>query len=98
MLPDWVIHKLDVSALKDLAAQYRALAHYLENRADSLAPAEAVAQARRKAAVTRKLAKLTEAQRLARLVAEGRSNAEIGVKFGISERTVQRRLRRLVKA
>lgn len=96
MVPDWLIHRLDATELKRLAEAYHGLAGYLAAKADQLAKAEAIRNARQKAARTRRDAKAELHRAIWRRYQAGRSDAEIGKAVALSPRQVRRILKQLL--
>lgn len=92
MIPDWLIHSLDVSELRRLAEQYAALARVFQSKADDLEFQSAMfARATAAAATRRAKASTWERDRGIVLAYQaGATEAAIAARAGLSERQVRR--------
>lgn len=90
MIPEWIIHRLGASDLRQLADAYLGLATYLNHKAEAAAAVEKISQARRAAVQTRRSDTLARDRDICQLYRDGLSDGEISAATGLSERQVRR--------
>ncbi len=90
MIPDWLIHTLDVSELRRLADTYGALSRLFQSRANDLEDAARETRRRQAAAATKRSATWERDRAIILAYQSGAAESAIAQKAGLSERQVRR--------
>ncbi len=90
MIPEWLIHTLDVSELRRLADAYGALSRLFQSRANDLEDAARETRRRQAAAATKRSTTWERDRAIVLAYQSGAAEAAIAAKAGLSERHVRR--------
>ncbi len=90
VIPEWIIHRLGASELRQLADAYNGIANYFMSRAEQLDRDAALSTARKAAVQTRKQNEIERDREICRLYRAGLTDADIAGRCNLSDRQVRR--------